>query len=146
MYSWIVTATCPVFLSLSIQPGFTTIHSRRCSSIILWNDRSQWHLRFPRFDDNHQWWRHPWSGWCFWTLNMNYGLHKQLYSLTLSACTDAELCNEHTDHMLSYSMLQLIVSWSGGCLKLTSYCAYLKKTRCVNIWHFGQPVRWSTTV
>ena len=69
----------PVFLSLSLQPGSATTHFRRHPSIILWDNGPQWHLRFPRCDDNHQQWRHPWFGWCFWTLNMNYGLDK--YSL-----------------------------------------------------------------
>ena len=61
--------------------------------------------RFPRCDDNHQWWRHPWSGWCFWTLNMNYGLLKHLYSLTLSIWTKTELYNEHQSQCIQLAQL-----------------------------------------
>ena len=49
-----VTTTLPVFLSLSIQLGSATPHSRRCTSTILWDNGPQWHLRSPRCDDNHQ--------------------------------------------------------------------------------------------
>ena len=82
MYSWVVTTTLPGFLSLPIQLGPVTFHSRRCTSTILWDDGPQWHLRSPRCDDNHQWRRHPWPRRYFWTLNMDYGLDEHLYSLT----------------------------------------------------------------
>ena len=84
-----VTTTWPVSLSLPIQLGPATLCSRRCTSTILWDDGPQWHLGSPRCDDNHQQWRHPWSRRYIWTLNLDYGLDKHLYSLN---SLQSELC------------------------------------------------------
>ena len=81
MHSWAVTTTLPAFLSLSIQLGPTTLHPRRCTSIILCDDGPQLHLGSPRCDDHHQWWRHTWSRRYSRILNMDYSLYKHLYSL-----------------------------------------------------------------
>ena len=60
-----LTVTFPVFWPLFIKIG-------RYTSTILWDDGPKWHLRFPRCNDNHQWWRHPWAGKMF--LNFKYKL------------------------------------------------------------------------
>ena len=71
VHPWIVTTTWPVPLPLSIQLASATPHSKKCTNTTLSDDGPHWHLWFPRCNDNHQQWRHPWSGWCF--LNFEYG-------------------------------------------------------------------------
>ena len=44
------------------------------SSIIPGHIGSQWHFWFWRYNDHLQWWRHPCSTWCDWTLKpADYG-------------------------------------------------------------------------
>ena len=128
-------------VSTPAHTAWTRYHTPQ--KMLLYHTMRQWisvTSQISRMYDNLQRWRHPWSVWCIWTLNMNYGLHKHLYSLTLSMWTYTRLYMKHTYHLFHYNMPQSIVSQSGACIKSTGYCTYLIKIGCVNVWHFGQVV------
>ena len=63
VYKWSITAKFAVSLSLTIWLGFSIFHPWRYA--IPQDDGPRWHLRVPRYNDDHQWWRYSWPRRCF---------------------------------------------------------------------------------